>query len=372
MAIRTPAEVFPPGDFLREELEARGWTQADLAGIIGRDAAMISQIVQGKRGITPETALGLAAAFGTSPEFWMRLEQAYQLGRVKNTGETGIVRRARLYSLAPIADMVRRGWIEPTDDVDVLEQRLLKFYDVGKLEDSQNVFAHAARKGTSYDTPSTPAQIAWLVRARNLARVLEVAPFRSDSVAKALAELRLLIKAPEEGRHVARVLANNGIRFVIVEPLAGTKIDGACFWIDGSPVIALSVRYNRMDNFWFTLLHELGHCSQRQVSFDVELDTRRSNMDKPAEERFADEFALKSLVEPKDLDGFIARKRPLYSTQSIIAFALTKGVHPGIVVGQLQYRGELKWEYFRKMLVPIRDHVIGSSLVDGWGAHPPA
>jgi HTH-type transcriptional regulator / antitoxin HigA len=71
MAGRVAAEVFPPGEFIREDLEARSWTQADLAEILGRDLRLVNQLVGGKRAITPETAKGLAQAFGTGPEFWM-------------------------------------------------------------------------------------------------------------------------------------------------------------------------------------------------------------------------------------------------------------------------------------------------------------
>jgi HTH-type transcriptional regulator/antitoxin HigA len=79
MITRKPAEVFPPGDFIREELDARGWTQGDLAKIMGRPEPAINQMINNKRGITAESALELAAAFGTSPEFWMNLDAAYRL-----------------------------------------------------------------------------------------------------------------------------------------------------------------------------------------------------------------------------------------------------------------------------------------------------
>lgn len=367
MAIRTPAEVFPPGDFLREELEARDWTQADLAEIISRDVTLVNSIVTGKRSITPETALGLAAAFGTSPEFWLQLEQAYQLWRARDKDIGSIPLRAKLYSAAPVSDMVRRGWIEPSEDAEVLEKRLLAFFDVNEIEEIQEPFAYAARKSTSYSVHTTPSQRAWLARAKQLAHSVQAAHYVPDSVDNVLAQLRLLYHTPEDTRHVPRILSENGIRFVLVQQLAGNKIDGACFWMDDAPVIALSMRYDRIDNFWFTLMHELGHCSQQDFSIDSNLDTSRSNSDKPDNERTADDFALKSLIDPNDLSNFIVRKKPHYSTQAIAVFAQTKGVHPGIVVGQLQYRGELKWEHFRKMLVPVLDNITASALTDGWG-----
>src|SRR5690242_18290166 len=110
-----PAEVFPPGEYVRDELEARGWTQQDLALILGRPANAINQIIAGKRSITPETAKGLAAAFGTSAEFWMNLENAYQLAQVQADDDDDVAKRAHLYSIAPVNEMTRRGWLEPAD-----------------------------------------------------------------------------------------------------------------------------------------------------------------------------------------------------------------------------------------------------------------
>jgi HTH-type transcriptional regulator / antitoxin HigA len=79
MRQRIPAEVFPPGDFLREELEARGWTQSDLAQRMGRPLRSINEVVNGKKAITAETAIGLGDALGTSAEYWMNLESVYRL-----------------------------------------------------------------------------------------------------------------------------------------------------------------------------------------------------------------------------------------------------------------------------------------------------
>lgn len=74
MSDRIPAEVFPPGEFIRDEIEARGWTQAELAKILGRPLKTVSDILLGKRKITPETAHGLGEAFGVDPQFWLNLE----------------------------------------------------------------------------------------------------------------------------------------------------------------------------------------------------------------------------------------------------------------------------------------------------------
>lgn len=75
---RKPAEVFPPGEYIKDELDARGWSQAEFAEILGRPARVVSEIINGKRAISPETAKEVAAAFGSTPELWMNLESAYR------------------------------------------------------------------------------------------------------------------------------------------------------------------------------------------------------------------------------------------------------------------------------------------------------
>jgi addiction module HigA family antidote len=69
-----PARLVSPGAVLRRELDARGWSQEDLARITGRPEQAISEIVQGARRITLETAVDLGKAFGTSPDLWLGLE----------------------------------------------------------------------------------------------------------------------------------------------------------------------------------------------------------------------------------------------------------------------------------------------------------
>jgi HTH-type transcriptional regulator / antitoxin HigA len=91
---RSAASVFPPGDFIREELETRGWTQSQLAQILGRPTQAVNAIVNGKKEITTSTAVALGAAFGTSAAFWLNLETAYRLAQA-GPADPSIAVRAR-------------------------------------------------------------------------------------------------------------------------------------------------------------------------------------------------------------------------------------------------------------------------------------
>jgi HTH-type transcriptional regulator/antitoxin HigA len=80
MAKRTPKyEAFPPGDLIREELGYRGWTQGDLARIMGRPLQIVNQIINGSKAITARTARELEAALGPEAQFWMNLETSWRL-----------------------------------------------------------------------------------------------------------------------------------------------------------------------------------------------------------------------------------------------------------------------------------------------------
>lgn len=77
----TPAEVFPPGDFLRDELDARSWSIAEFAQIVGLPARTIAAIIDGRESITSATAAPIARALGTSALLWLNLQAHSTPGR---------------------------------------------------------------------------------------------------------------------------------------------------------------------------------------------------------------------------------------------------------------------------------------------------
>ena len=98
---------------------------------MGRPIQTINEIIRGTKHVTLETALELADAFNTSPEFWMNLEANYRLHLArKQRDEQEIVRKSRLYELAPISEITKRGWIQTTDLIDELEQSICQFLGI--------------------------------------------------------------------------------------------------------------------------------------------------------------------------------------------------------------------------------------------------
>ena len=132
-----PAETVTPGDILKEELAARGWTQKVFADIIGKPLQSVNEIIRGKKSITPETAKLLGAALGTSAELWLNLDANYRLKSTRlDERERDVSRKARLYEKFPIHELVKRKLIKQGKSVDELEKslgRLFKVRDVNKI-----------------------------------------------------------------------------------------------------------------------------------------------------------------------------------------------------------------------------------------------
>jgi HTH-type transcriptional regulator / antitoxin HigA len=363
MKSRTPAQTLPPGTFLREELERRSWTQTDLAAILGRPPRLVNEIIAGKRAITPETAHGLGVALGTGPELWMNFESQYQLSRT--LPKDAVLQRAQIYGRFPVKEMQKRGWIRLVSSLDAIETELKSYFKISSLDDDIQI-AHAAKK-TSYDKVSMP-QAAWLIRAQQVAENLEVSEYVPGNLPLLFEELRACVERPTDAAKVPQILAKFGIRLVMVAPLPGSKIDAACMWFRGQPLIALTLRYDKHDIFWHALFHELVHIEHGEGKSEPIVDSNLlSDCSHGAKsEKRANHHAAGRLIPPKELEAFIGRVKPFFSDASILDFASRMKVHPGIVVGQLQHHGLLPWSTFTGYKTRIRELITPSANTDGF------
>ena len=127
------SDVPHAGEFIKDEMEARGWAQRDLAFILGVKEQAISRIMSGKRGISPDMAQSLSLAFGLSASYFLNLQKAYELSTAK-AADPAIERRAFLQSTYPIREMIKRNWLEETSDISMLEAQLMRFFGTNSLE----------------------------------------------------------------------------------------------------------------------------------------------------------------------------------------------------------------------------------------------
>jgi len=343
-------------------MEWRGWSQPDLAYVLGVNTATVNQIVNGRRGISPDMAKALAVAFRVPVQSIAAIQAQWELDRAREP-DPAVAARARVQSEYPLREMIKRGWIEG----DRLETDLVQFFGVSDLAEVPHL-DHAAKRTSDEDIP--PSQLAWLYRVRQLAGEMPTPPFSRRKLLDAIERMKTMRHSPEEVRHIPRLLHEAGVRFVVVEGLPGGKIDGVCFWLDDqSPVIGMSLRFDRIDNFWFVLLHECTHVihghGKAQPIVDVEI-VGRTGADISDEEVIADCEALNFCVPQDKMHSFYARKAPIFSERDVVAFAGVNGVHPGLVVGQLQHKLG-RFDFLRRHLVAVRSFILPSAMVDGWG-----
>ncbi len=364
-----------PGQLIEALLAERGWTQSVLAVVMEVSKSTMNKLISGKQAVTAEIALTLEEVFGVAAERFLDLQQQFDLSRARfvSRPNPGRATRAQLFGGLPIAEMIKRGWLDGAnlDDMQSIERALTRFFGVASVDEIE-VLPHAAKK-TAVGAQTTPPQLAWLYRVRQIASEMIVGQFSPFGARRALEQLKKLILSAEEARKVPRILAEAGIRFVIVESLPGAKIDGVCFWLDeASPVIGMSFRHDRIDNFWFVLRHELEHVIQGHgktlIAIDADLEGEKAGVgaDVPDDERIANAAAAEFCVPAKMMDAFIARKSPFFAERDIRSLAAVLKVHPGLVAGQLQRRTG-RYDRFRDHLVKVRAVVAPGAAVDGWG-----
>lgn len=367
------AQVEHPGTVIKVELDARGWSQRDLAFVLGMQEPQLNRILTGKGAITADMARALGDALDIEAEFFSNLQSQFELSMARDP-DPDVKRRATLQTAFPLRDMIKRGWIEETDAA-LLEMQVAKFFEVPTYGTAPQI-AHAARKSDYSDIP--PAQLAWLFRVRQLAHGSSVGEYSAESLTRLLPKLAASTIDPEAVQSVGNSLAKCGVRFVIVEQLPSAKIDGACFWIGNSPVIGMSLRFDRLDNFWFVLRHEIEHVLRgdgKDVAIVDDLEGDKSSVTSAQNEaeRAANSAASTFVVPAAKLESFIARKGQFISEKDVVGFAGVLGTHPAIVVGQLHHKTG-KYSLFRKYLVPVRKYLVESEasrgMLDGWGALP--
>jgi HTH-type transcriptional regulator/antitoxin HigA len=350
-------------------MRERGWSQVELAYVLGVAPSTISELARGRMKVTAEMAKLLAIAFDKSAEYFADLQARWDLLHAADPKDE-VRERAAAQSRYPVREMIKRGWIDDPAKGAGARGELCRFFRVNSLDDVTRI-PFAARKTDSDET--TGNQLAWLYRVRAIAREMLTSPYSPARLEKAISQMNRFKTEPEEARHVGPCLNEAGVRFVIVEGLPGGRIDGVCTWLDEhSPVIGMSLRFDRIDNFWFVLRHECAHVLHKHGGgksiIDADLAPLEQNVE--PDEALADSEAADFCVPAEKMRSFFLRKNPLFSDADVKAFAQINRTHPGLVVGQLQHMAK-RYNLLREHLVPIRRHVIASAMVDGWGNSVP-
>jgi HTH-type transcriptional regulator/antitoxin HigA len=255
-------------------------------------------------------------------------------------------------SKLPIKEMKKRGWLSrmrlPQSLTGPLTDMDLAAAFVSQAADSHAMHRQHVRAGSKQDEY---ALLAWkaqlLSKARQVAGTLKkVQPFDGQAVVGKLINLSTRRNGPTEA---IRLLQDHGVILAIERHLLATHLDGAAMMLDGEiPVIGLTLRHDRLDNFWFTLLHELGHIflhrdrGLREGFFDEEGAPALDELESEADE-FAESAFMPNEVWRKSFVRFTRDK------DQVVQFAKERGISSAIVAGRIR-RERKDWALFNDLV----------------------
>lgn len=337
------AEVFPAGQHLADELEARGWTQTEFAEILARPAQFVSEIISGKKEITRDSAAQIGAALGTSAEMWLNLQDQYFLWKQSKDKATQdeldeVRLRARLNDLAPMSVLRKRGIVSATTTAGQVAEvkRLFRLDDIMDEPCWQQI---AARRGNVAE-PLSPGQITWLACVEQALPDTPKAAYSETGLEALAKRVTQVVREPEGLGALPQAYAEVGVRLVYVEAFPSSKISGASFLHENAPVIALSGLRQRLDIVLFTLLHETAHIVQGDLakSEGVPIIDDEDSPVTLGDEAAADALAA-SWVLPEKIPSPPAR----VNKEWVNEVAASMDVHPIVLIGRLQKSGAVPW-----------------------------
>lgn len=238
-------------------------------------------------------------------------------------------------------EMIRRGWVtlsEKREKIPAILNWFDAFFNQTPVLEGTRLFRGSA-KLTTLEVNAQLASFAWISRVANIASQQSVTEFNVANLHdKELGKLTSLSALPDGPTRVKDWMRRHGIRFIIEPSLPSMHLDGAALkLVDGNPLIALTLRYDRLDNFWFTVLHEVAHIKKHfmEQRHEIFLDDFESTNTRDEIEAEADAFARDAFI-PRDVwrrsDAYRFRNKP-----AILSLAKKLGIHPAIVAGRLRY-----------------------------------
>jgi HTH-type transcriptional regulator/antitoxin HigA len=214
---------------------------------------------------------------------------------------------------------------------------MLRFFGKNRVEDvpfigNGEIVPFAAKKSDYANT--TPIQYAWLHRVMKLAEMIKAPAYSEDALRKAMPKIKAHMQDKDDLIKIPEILLSCGVRFVLVESFAGSKIDGVCVWIGDQPAIGMTTRLDRLDNFAFVLRHECEHVLRgdgKTETFAPVDEFEGDYLDQaglPEAEKIANTAAAEFYVPKKQLESFLLRKGNFISEHDVLMFAARLEVHP--------------------------------------------
>lgn len=340
------AKKFGPGYFIQEQMDLRNWIQEDLADVMGVSEKHLNKILKNNQTISLEIARLLSEIFDMSAQYWINIDSSYRLWLEQERSEKEIAAdlKSSIYERMPINDMVKKGWLVPFTDLEDLKNQVLQFWGWKKLDFAvlDKRLPCLTRKSEAFNQFNASYALTWYQKACNVSAGIKVRKFNREKLITLYEDLHSYTVKSDGLNLFIQELNKAGVIFFVLPHLLKTYLDGAAFYSGENPVIVYTGRYHRIDNFWFTVAHEIAHILRHlneNTPFILD-DLRNGTIDKLEEE--ANELAAKYLNHD-EIVSFLEPFIGYLTTSKVEECAEKYGIHPAIIVGKLAHDGKVSY-----------------------------
>jgi len=351
-----PQSVPHPGQTLAEKLEEMEMPLIEFALRTGKPEKTIIAVLKGDSSITPDMAVQFENVTKIPANFWMNFQRAYDeyIARLKR--QTVIQEAVSWAKLFPLNDMIHKGWLPQVTGNQEKAMEMLAFFGFSNHTAWEDYYCKQQLKVAfriSLAQTNEPYAIsAWLRKGELQAAELLAQPYAEKKFKEALPKLKsIMARHPKNFfNQLQSICLKAGVKVVHTPCIKKAPISGATRWLNDTPFIQLSGRYNRNDSFWFTFFHEVGHILLHGKK-DIFLE-KVAYSDKDLEkEREADEFACKWTLTEEE-ESTILSAAPL-NNHLIKNFAKQFNTHPAIIIGRLQHKKRIPYSLGRDFLESV-------------------
>lgn len=340
-----------PGQLIKAELLERGLKQKALAEALCIKTSHLSELLNGKRTLTPNVAIAIEEILDISANTLLSIQTEYSLSKKASYADKDIVSaESQLMEFDEIVDiksLLKKSGFGRKSFVEKLEWIKTKYQldNPQQLKSEQESLLNGCFRKSEVTGLDTRKIATWVIKANAKAFENPVhATYNADSINHIAIELSKILHE-NKGNTILKVrelLRANGIGFEWVEHEKGASIDGYSFVSNGSPYIVVTLRYNRIDNLAFTIMHEIGHIANNHISDSIsKINITIQDAEEIIvlnDEQVANNFAAETLIPHSEwqfaprvpLNPFLIQKK--YSE-----WAYRKGFNKWIVLGRVSH-----------------------------------
>lgn len=363
------ADFLSPGQAIKYFLNQKDWTQEDLARILSISLKHTNELIKDKKAISLDVAMSLAKVFEFETIDWIILDSNYQLSN-KNEEEKGnlVKRSAYLYEFMPINELIKKGWLKSYSNTKELDKQIKSFWGIAKEGEVELSFLKKKSKQLDYKKSESFTEnfkefnaLIWHQKAINFSKKIKLNSFNKEELYALMSKMHEYTVLEGGVSKFLNNLNQVGVGFCYLSHLSKTYLDGAAFLSGVNPMVALTGRYDRVDNFWFTLAHELSHvyfhldvCS---VENKIYIDDTSSSKDKVSrKEKEANEMAEKLLLID-EIFKFFNNDFGYITEEKVLNFSSSYKLHPSIVVGMLAFNKKTSYSNLHRFKESIKDKI---------------